>query len=206
MTQGSYVHLFSCMYVYVFTGLILPWCHVSVGFLHVFPTERLIKRQRVCMKWHREFKYALSKSLTGLWTCTQEITLAEHKKTKSEKSVDLWKNKYTEFTPIHTCPVFFCFVFFWGVGVISKTTIAAEETIACEGGHSFPVDEHAPLKTPGWSHSGWEGRAGKLRQLGGCCGWSTCRKGFQKTASSWIPGGEIPIQLLLPLDSQPSPH
>lgn len=91
-------------------------------------------------------------------------------------------------------------------GVIISKTTTAEETIALEDGGSLPDDERTPSKIPGWSHSGWVSRAGKLSPLGGCYGWSTCRTSFRRTASSWIPGGAIPRQLPLPLDSQPLPR
>lgn len=102
--------------------------------------------------------------------------------------------------------LFICSSHFFGV-VISKTAAAAEETIVWEDGDDDEADdENAPLKTPGWSHSDCGSHMEKLRRLDGCCGWSTCRTSFQRTAFSWIPGGEIPRPLLLPLDSLPSPH
>lgn len=150
------------------------------------------------MNWHRQFKYTLSKRLSGLWTCSLEQPWQSRGK-KEWKVCGLVEEK------IHRVYIYSHSSRFFGV-VISKITTAAVETIACEGGGSLPDDERAPLKTPGWSHSGWVSRAGQLRRLGGCCGWSTCRTGFRRTASFWIPGGEIPRQLPLHLDSQPSPR
>lgn len=124
-------------------------------------------------------RWGEKKTLESLWTCGRKNT--------------------QKFISIHTSPV--------SLGVaISKTTAAAEETGAWEGGGSLPDGQRTLLETPGWSLPGWESHAGRLRPLGSCRGWSTCRRGFRRTASSWIPDGEIPRQLPLHPDSRPSPR
>lgn len=56
--------------------------------------------------------------------------------------MDLWEKNYTKFISIHTSPI--------SLGlVISKTTTAAEETVAREDGGSLPDDQRALLGTPG---------------------------------------------------------
>lgn len=188
-----------CLAMHVFAGLFVSQLCFLV-YICVWLRDWL--KGRICIKRHRQFKDRLSKRLLGLWTCSLEIlNLWQSRGKRTVES--LWtcgkkRKKDTEFISIHTSPISF------GV-VISKTAAAAEETVAWEGGGSLPDDQRALLETPGWSLPGWMSHAGKLRLPGGCCGWSTCRRGFLRTASSWIPGGEIPRQLPPRLDSQPSP-
>lgn len=62
----------------------------------------------------------------------------------------------------------------------------------------------APSVFPGWSGRRWAGSGVQARSwVGGWCGWRTCRRGFQKTAPSWILVLETPRQLLPLQDSRP---
>lgn len=57
---------------------------------------------------------------------------------------------------------------------------------------------------PGWSGRRWEGSGVQAQcWVAGWCGWRTCRRGSQKTASSWTLVLETPKQLLLHQDSRP---
>lgn len=123
---------------------------------------------------------------------------------KSEKSVKLWRIINTQFTSIHTRPASWRrFITKSGAAAAAAAAEGTEagEAAGCRRGGARP-----PLKTPGWCHSGGPSRVGRPRPPGGCCGWSTCRTGCQRTASSWTPGGEIPKLAPPPPDSLPSPH
>lgn len=123
----------------------------------------------------------------ALWTCHLEVS-------KPKENQPLGR-KTQHFTPSHAHP-----------GHSQSSTPVGEEEIWSEETGAHPEVERGPLRTPGWPRSDWAWCLLMGTLLAAPRGWSTCRRGFQRTASSWIPGGATPRPLRLPVDSRPWPR
>lgn len=154
------------------------------------------------MKWPLNIHY--QKDCRASEHAFKKKRMAESEELQEWKVCEVVKEINTQFTSIHTRPAS-------SRWFISKTgaaaaAAAAQGTEAGEAAGCPRGDARPPLKTPGWCRSGGPSRVGKPRLPGGCCGWSTCRTGSQRTASSWTPGGETPKLAPPPPDILPLPH